>query len=270
MTVPAPHPVLLEAANAAREAYLGARSTHTADELAEIVTMGADGTATMRIDTVVEQAVLRATAHTPLNVLSEETGFLDRGSAVTMVTDPLDGSANGAAGVPLTCFSASLATDGEFDHALTCWLDTGHTRFASPEGAWGPTRQHLNPRPPKPLAQAAISLLRPHPGEPGTNPDDTEDPSSAAIASQSAPPAHSPPRTTRSRPRSRSPHTSPHQAAQTAPVCGRPGVALGERDEDFEGVLALFCGGGEVTADGAELFGSGEGVEGSRGPSGGV
>lgn len=152
MTMSTPHPILLSAADAARAAYLSARKNHTRDELSETVAMGADGTATMRIDIIVEATILEATATAPVNVLSEKTGFLDRGSALTMVTDPLDGSANGAAGVPLTCFSAALATDDHFDHALTCWLDTGQTWYAAPEGAWGPRSRARHGRRPQPPA----------------------------------------------------------------------------------------------------------------------
>src|SRR5437879_7725148 len=47
-------------------------------------------------------------------------------------------------------------------------------------------------------------------------------------------------------------------------MCGQPGVALGEHDEGVEEVPAMLGGGGEVTADGAELFGSGEGAEAAR------
>jgi hypothetical protein len=38
-------------------------------------------------------------------------------------------------------------------------------------------------------------------------------------------------------------------------------LAFGEHDEDFEEVLAVFGGGGWVTADRAELCGSGEGAQ---------
>src|ERR1700738_4022336 len=41
-------------------------------------------------------------------------------------------------------------------------------------------------------------------------------------------------------------------------MCGQPGSPLGEHDEGVEEVAAVFGGGGEVAADRAELFGSGE------------
>src|SRR4051794_9215726 len=44
-------------------------------------------------------------------------------------------------------------------------------------------------------------------------------------------------------------------------MCGQPGSAFGEHDEDFEEVLAVFGGGGQIAADRAELCGSGEGAQ---------
>src|SRR5215207_3100776 len=40
---------------------------------------------------------------------------------------------------------------------------------------------------------------------------------------------------------------------------GQPGTALGQRDEGFEEVVAVFGGGGQVASDRAELLGSGQG-----------
>ncbi|MFC4113877.1 hypothetical protein [Nonomuraea zeae] len=52
----------------------------------------------MRIDVLVEDAILAALSRHPVNVLTEETGWVDNGSALTLVMDPVDGSANAAAG----------------------------------------------------------------------------------------------------------------------------------------------------------------------------
>lgn len=150
--------VLADAAQAAEGAYQRARGAHTREELETIVGQGADGTPTMRIDTIVEEAILDAVAPHRVNVLSEEAGFIDRSSAVTLVLDPLDGSANAAAGVPLCCFSAALALDTDFVEALTVWLATGEEwwhRRGAPSGFSTTGRRTLD--------GAAISLLRPHP-----------------------------------------------------------------------------------------------------------
>ncbi|MFI6595684.1 inositol monophosphatase family protein [Nonomuraea sp. NPDC050536] len=152
------HPALLAAARAALDAYAGAG--HDRAALSAIVADGADGTPTMRIDELVEDAVLAALP-AYANVLTEETGWVDRGSALTLVMDPVDGSANAAAGVPLAAFSAALAEEGVFTEALTVWLDTGRSWWArrAMRGLRTTGRRRLD--------GAAVSLLRPHPRNPG-------------------------------------------------------------------------------------------------------
>lgn len=157
----APGEVLAAAARAAQDAYTDARAAHTRAELAETVGMGADGTPTMYIDTLVEDAILAALDDVPVNVLSEETGFVDRGSAATLVIDPLDGSANGAAGVPLTAFAGAVAIDGVFTEALTVWLDTGRSWSARHDRAPAYRTSGRTE-----LRGAAVSLLRPHTDNP--------------------------------------------------------------------------------------------------------
>ncbi|MBB5935466.1 inositol monophosphatase family protein [Streptomyces zagrosensis] len=157
-----PAPALVAAAEAAHAAYARARATHGRAALAETVAQGADGTPTMRIDRIVEDAVLHALEPHAVNILSEESGWLDRGSEVTLVIDPLDGSANGAAGVPLTAFAGAIAVEGEFTQAYTSWLDTGRTWWAHRDV---PTPYRTSGR--TELTGAALSMLRPHTAKPG-------------------------------------------------------------------------------------------------------
>lgn len=103
--------------------------------LVEPVQVGADGTPTYRIDEIVEDAILQAAGNHGVNVLSEEAGFIDRGSAMTLVIDPLDGSANAASGVPLSCFSAAVFVDGRPTEALSTWLEQGHALWAGEDSA---------------------------------------------------------------------------------------------------------------------------------------
>lgn len=159
---PVTHPALTAAARAALDAYRGARATHDRAALAETVANGADGTPTMYIDRLVEDAVIDALRPHRVNVLSEESGWIDNGSAVSLVIDPLDGSANGAAGVPLTAFAAAVAVDGEFTEAYTVWLDTGRSWWAHRDR---PVPYRTSGR--TALSGAALSLLRPHTGKPG-------------------------------------------------------------------------------------------------------
>ena len=124
--------------------------------LVEEVRLGADGTPTYRIDEIVETAILEAAESHGVNVLSEEAGFLDNGSAVTLAVDPLDGSANAAAGVPLSCFSAALFIDSEPVEALSCWLENGHTVWARAGTPVGFTTSGA-----RRLQGAAVDMLRP-------------------------------------------------------------------------------------------------------------
>lgn len=168
MTAPAPptaHPALGAAVAAASRARAEAVQRWSRDELAETVAAGADGTPTMRIDALVETAILEAVEPLGVNVLTEEAGFVDAGSAVTLVLDPLDGSANAAAGVPLSCCTAAVAVDDRFVEALTVWLETGRW-WAARAGEPGPHRTSGR----RDLDGAAVSLLRPHPHDADAGP----------------------------------------------------------------------------------------------------
>ncbi|MFD1812444.1 inositol monophosphatase family protein [Rhodococcus gannanensis] len=150
------HPALTAAADAAIAAYRNAVATYSRDQLRAIEMDGADGTPTMFVDVVVEDAIITAATAAGVNVLSEERGWIDVGSSVTLVVDPVDGSANAAAGVPLSCFSAAVVVDGEFTEALTCWLHTDQRWWASRDHS--PYRTSGCRR----VGDAAVSILRPH------------------------------------------------------------------------------------------------------------
>lgn len=72
--------------------------------LAEVVGMGADGAETKGIDQIAEDVVIDFfnKLHTPVNILSEEVGLIDRGSAVTVIVDPIDATTNATAAAELT------------------------------------------------------------------------------------------------------------------------------------------------------------------------
>ncbi|GAA4426409.1 bifunctional fructose-bisphosphatase/inositol-phosphate phosphatase [Actinokineospora soli] len=160
--VPAPglradvHPARAAAARAASAAYGSARLSLGRAALAEEIAMGADGTPTMRVDAAVEDAVAESAQRSGVNLLSEEAGFLDHGSALTLVVDPVDGSANAASGVPLSCFAGALVRDAAPSEALTVWLDTGRTWWAR---TGHPTPYRTSGR--TTLDGATVNLLRP-------------------------------------------------------------------------------------------------------------
>ncbi|GAA3842388.1 hypothetical protein GCM10022243_05980 [Saccharothrix violaceirubra] len=153
------HPALAATARAAARAYQEARQLHARSELREEVAQGADGTPTMRVDAIVEEAVATAARRVGVNLLSEEAGFLDHGSAVTLVVDPVDGSANAALGVPLSCFSGAVVVDDRPVEALTVWFDTGRSWWAK---AGEPTPFRTSRR--TSLDGAAVCLMRPKRG----------------------------------------------------------------------------------------------------------
>jgi myo-inositol-1(or 4)-monophosphatase len=151
------HPVLADAVRAAAAAFGAARRRYDRAALAEKVQMGADGTPTMRLDILVDTAIAEVVDRHRVNLLSEEIGVVDHGSAVTLVVDPVDGTANAAAGVPLSAFAGVIAVDGVATEALTCWFDTGRCWHAV---AGRPTAYRTTGR--TALDGAAVSLLRPH------------------------------------------------------------------------------------------------------------
>ncbi|MBE9376532.1 inositol monophosphatase [Saccharopolyspora sp. HNM0983] len=151
------HPVLAEATRAAGTAFRAARTAHSRARLAETGAVGADGTAAMRLDLLVEEPVAEVAAQHGLNLLSEEIGFVDRGSATTLVVDPVDGTANAAAGVPLSAFAATLVRDRTAVESLTCWFDTGRC-WSARRGERSPHRTSGRTE----LDGAAVDLLRPH------------------------------------------------------------------------------------------------------------
>jgi fructose-1,6-bisphosphatase/inositol monophosphatase family enzyme len=97
--------LLLEAAEAA---YKAVQSLDT-DEWRVQVGMGADGSPTAMVDQVAEEAIKKVLerSEVDLNFLSEESEFEDHGSEWTIVVDPVDGTHNALAGIPV--YSVSLA-----------------------------------------------------------------------------------------------------------------------------------------------------------------
>jgi myo-inositol-1(or 4)-monophosphatase len=154
---PSTHPVLADAVRAAAAEFGSARVQYDRAALAEKVEMGADGTPTMRLDILVDTAIAAVIDKHKVNLLSEEIGVIDNGSALTLVVDPVDGTANAAAGVPLSAFAGVLAIDGVATEALTCWFDTGRCWRAV---AGQPAPYRTTGR--KTLDGATVSLLRPH------------------------------------------------------------------------------------------------------------
>lgn len=87
-----------------------------------IVGTGPDGTPTFEIDAAAEDIARKILDDNApdMNVLSEETGLLDRGSDSTLIIDPIDGSHNAVNGIPI--FSISLAiSKGTWTRYIMRW-----------------------------------------------------------------------------------------------------------------------------------------------------
>jgi myo-inositol-1(or 4)-monophosphatase len=149
-------PVLADAARAASAAFRAARERFDREELAERTQQAAAGGAGTRLDFLVDNAVAEVVNRHRVNLLSEELGVIDHGSAFTLVVDPVDGTGNAVAGVPLCAFAAAVCRDGVLTESLTCWLDTGRCWHAV---AGEPGRFRTTGR--TTLDGAAVSLLRP-------------------------------------------------------------------------------------------------------------
>ena len=97
---------LSQIASRVREAVLGVANS---DNAKDVVGSGVDGAPSYRADAVADRAASEAIESLSLNmnVLSEESPYVDRGAEQTIIIDPIDGSHNLIHGLPL--YSVSLA-----------------------------------------------------------------------------------------------------------------------------------------------------------------
>lgn len=92
-------------------------------DIGEEICVGADGTPTSQIDKIAENSVLLYIEANgiPLNVLSEEIGFVDNGCGDTLILDPIDGTRNAVLGIPYYTVSMAV-TDGDLSSVHTAYL----------------------------------------------------------------------------------------------------------------------------------------------------
>lgn len=95
----------------------------------EVVGIGKDGTSTKMIDKIAEDIIIERTSEQPLNILSEECGFLDRGADKTLVIDPIDGTNNAVMGMPIysVCLAVGTEKVSDIEAGLVRNLITGAT-----------------------------------------------------------------------------------------------------------------------------------------------
>jgi NAD+ kinase len=89
---------------------------------------------TRLVDRLAESAIVEyvKTNDLPLNILSEELGYLDRGAERTLVVDPVDGTHNAIRSIPLFATSLAVGTRDLLDveTGLVSNLATGVTYWA--------------------------------------------------------------------------------------------------------------------------------------------
>lgn len=102
------------------------------------VMQGADGTPTTNIDKIAEDWILEYVQDKdlPVNILSEEAGYVDRGMEETLVVDPIDGTNNAVMGLPFFSVSLAIGKNSMQDVrlALVKNIATGETYFAERGG----------------------------------------------------------------------------------------------------------------------------------------
>ena len=75
---------------------------------AEVVGENVSGDTTEYVDKVSEDIALSRLNALGVNVVSEEIGFVDKGSDYTVIIDPIDGSYNFISGIPIFAFSFAV------------------------------------------------------------------------------------------------------------------------------------------------------------------
>lgn len=157
--------------------------------MAEVVGVGADGFATTHVDLIAEEAALSflSRAEPRMNVLSEEAGFIDRGSALTAIVDPIDATNNATAvpnftfdldanptdprttplgeghvfGFPYYAFSVGVLEDGNLVAGCVMNLPTGEVFTAAPGLGVELDGVQVRARPVEAIHQAVITMVRP-------------------------------------------------------------------------------------------------------------
>jgi len=99
--------------------------------------IGADGTVTKYVDKIAEDAALRyiERSKTKVNILSEEAGYIDRGSKYTFVIDPIDGTRNAYRGIPFYSISIAVGKSkiSDIEYGIVKNIPTGDT-FTAEKG----------------------------------------------------------------------------------------------------------------------------------------
>jgi fructose-1,6-bisphosphatase/inositol monophosphatase family enzyme len=103
-------------------------------KLGENIGIGADGTPTKYIDKIAEDIAINYVKKSKLNIniLSEESGFLDFNGDYTFVIDPIDGTRNAVRGIPIYSISIGVGKNklSDIEYAIVKNIPTDDIYFA--------------------------------------------------------------------------------------------------------------------------------------------
>lgn len=134
------------------------------NRLRKNIGVGADGTPTKLIDKMAEDIAIEKIQESPLpvNLLSEEIGFMDFGGIYTIILDPIDGTRNAVRGIPFYAVSVAIGKDRlkDTEYGIVINIPTGDTFFAEKgKGAYLNSHRIISPQyiPKKPLYSIMMS-----------------------------------------------------------------------------------------------------------------
>ena len=134
------------------------------NRLRKNIGVGADGTPTKLIDKVAEDIAIEKIQESslPVNLLSEEIGFMDFGGIYTIILDPIDGTRNAVRGIPFYAVSVAIGKDRlkDTEYGIVINIPTGDTFFAEKgKGAYLNNHRIISPQyiPKKPLYSIMMS-----------------------------------------------------------------------------------------------------------------
>ncbi|RLF42475.1 MAG: hypothetical protein DRN12_00050 [Thermoplasmata archaeon] len=142
------------------------RSLQSQDiNLGRNIGIGADGTPTEYIDKIAEDVAIRyiRKSKIPVNLLSEESGYIDMNGEYTLVLDPIDGTRNAIRGIPFYATSLAIGRDtlDSVEYGIVLNIPTGDIFIAEKErGAYFNNKQIFTPDHPSNSILSSLNLGR--------------------------------------------------------------------------------------------------------------
>jgi fructose-1,6-bisphosphatase/inositol monophosphatase family enzyme len=119
------------------------------------------------VDLVADEAALAALHARPVNVLSEESGLADRGHALTVIVDPLDGSTNASRRIPHYAVALCAVDDHGPLAAIVAHLADDRRWWATRGGGAFRDGVRLAEVQPRPWSDCVVAVSGRPPEDPG-------------------------------------------------------------------------------------------------------